>query len=299
MLAPALFCRAIDWILDHMKGLSGVTVGREKFTDFDYADNVALPVSSVDSLTTCLGGFSEASQTMGLNVSWPKTKVQCLGASQVVTGISVMGQEVEMVDQFCYFGSIQDSGGRCRPDILRRLGIASSSMNALARVWSQGRLSLKSKLRLYQTCILPVLLYGSDTWTLLKADVNRLQAFHMRCQRRILGVKWQDKIRNVTISEKTGLPPVTDIIEARRAALFGHVVRLGERTPAHRVLRIAVRTRLGISPSASWKRPPGRPRDAWLKPFLRSSTSLETQWEDARNRSHGQPAQRLLPDMRP
>ena len=56
------------------------------------------------------------------------------------------------------------------------------------------------------------------------------------------------QIRNFTITEKTGLPPVTDIIEARRAALFGHVVRLGERTPAHRVLRIAVRSRLGTPP---------------------------------------------------
>ena len=40
----------------------------------------------------------------------------------------------------------------------------------------------------YQACIVPVLLYGSETWTLLKVDLKHLEAFHMRCQRRILGV---------------------------------------------------------------------------------------------------------------
>jgi len=49
------------------------------------------------------------------------------------------------------------------------------------------KLSLNMKLRIYQTCILPIVLYGSETWTLLSTDTRRLQAFHIRCQRRILG----------------------------------------------------------------------------------------------------------------
>ena len=110
--------------------------------------------------------------------------------------------------------------------MLRRLGIASSAMNSLSRVWSQSKLSLKTKLQIYQTCIVSVLLYGSETLTLLTADLNRLQAFHMRCQRRILGVKWQDKVRNVTITERTGLPNIHDLINKRRTALFGHVADL-------------------------------------------------------------------------
>jgi len=65
------------------------------------------------------------------------------------------------------------------------------------------------------TCIVPVLLYGSKTWTLLSSDSSCLEAFHMRCQRQILRVKWQDMIRNTAITEKTGLPSVTAVIDAR------------------------------------------------------------------------------------
>lgn len=296
VLAPALFCRAIDWIMGHMQGLSGVTVGSHKFTDLDYADDIAFPVSSRDDLIACLTGFSEASRTMGLNVSWPKTKIQSLGSSPPASNLFIAQQPVELVDQFCYLGSIIDSSGRCRPDVIRRLGIACASMNSLSKVWSSSRLSIETKLRIYQTCVVPVALYGSDTWTLLKADANRLQAFHMRCQRRILGIKWQDRVKNVTITEKTGLSPITDIINKRRFALFGHVARLHECVPAHKVLRLAMDTRSGIPPSPSWKRPRGRPRDTWIKPLLRSDISIYDQWENALQRGHGLLAQRLKPD---
>jgi len=48
VLVPALYCRAIDWIMDDMTGLSGVEIGRDKFTDLDYADDVVLPLSDYD-----------------------------------------------------------------------------------------------------------------------------------------------------------------------------------------------------------------------------------------------------------
>jgi len=54
-----------------------------------------------------------------------------------------------------------------------------------------------------------------------------------RGQRQILGVKWQDRVRNVDIADRTGLPSIADIISKRRQALFGHVVRLDATTPAH------------------------------------------------------------------
>jgi len=124
--------------------------------------------------------------------------------------------------------------------MLLRLGIAASAMGSLSCVWTQKRLSLGTNLRIYQSCILPIALYRSEAWTLLSADMKRLQAFHMRCQRQFLGLRWQDRIRNTTVTEATGLPLVSDIIDTRRSALFGHMFRLGERTPAHRALKLAV-----------------------------------------------------------
>ena len=76
------------------------------------------------------------------------------------------------------------------PEVMRRIARAASAMNQLGRVWRQRNLSLVTKLRVYESCVLSVLLYCAETWTLLKTDVNRLQAFHMGSLRRILDIRW-------------------------------------------------------------------------------------------------------------
>ena len=74
------------------------------------------------------------------------------------------------------------------------------------RVRSNRRLRrLPSELHVYSTCVLPVLLYGSETRTLLMEDVRKLQSFEMRCQRRLLRVCWSDVVTNGMVSESTSL----------------------------------------------------------------------------------------------
>jgi len=94
--------------------------------------------------------------------------------------------------EFTYLGFVQSTTGRCQPDIIRRIGIASTAMHSMNKVWRQTRLQLQTKLRLYQTCILSILLYCSETWTLLQEDLRKLEAFHVRSQRMILGIRWHD-----------------------------------------------------------------------------------------------------------
>jgi len=100
----------------------------------------------------------------------------------------------------------------------------------------------------------------------------------MRCQREIFHVSWQDMIRNTTIAEKTGLPSVSVVVDARRAALFGHVARFDNRVLTRCTLRLAMDVRSGNPPSPSWKRPRSQPRDTWLKPFQRSHIPIRESW---------------------
>jgi len=119
---------------------------------------------------------------------------------------------------------VQDS-----TDILRRVGLASLVMGQLDRVWRQNRLSLATKLRIYSTCVLAVGLHGAETWTLLKEDSRRLQAFHVTCQRRILGIRWNDFITNRAVSDSTNLPSILSTLAARRHSIFCHIHRLPDR----------------------------------------------------------------------
>jgi len=75
------------------------------------------------------------------------------------------------------------------PEVHRHIGLANSILGQLDRVWRNRRLSLNTKLRLCTSLVQSVLLHGSETWTVTKADSARLQAFHMKAQRHILNIK--------------------------------------------------------------------------------------------------------------
>ena len=83
-----------------------------------------------------------------------KTKIQNLGAGESTPCLPVCGHSLEEVTEFTYRGSVQSTTGRCQPDIIRRIGIASTAMHSMNKVWRQTRLQLQTKLRLYQTSIL-------------------------------------------------------------------------------------------------------------------------------------------------
>jgi len=88
----------------------------------------------------------------------------------------------------------------CTPEILRRIGLASSIMSQLDRVWRQSRMSNTTMFHIYNSCLLSSLLYASETWTLSKADIAKLEAFHMTKQRRILGLFWYEFVTNMEVA---------------------------------------------------------------------------------------------------
>jgi len=81
ILAPALFCVAIDWILNHMTVRPSINLLRSSsFSDLVYADDTAFFVKDATNATDCLSSFSHSSSMFGLHTSWPKTKLQSEGS---------------------------------------------------------------------------------------------------------------------------------------------------------------------------------------------------------------------------
>ena len=146
-------------------------------------------------------------------------------------------------------------------------------MSSLQQVWKDRYLSLPTKIRVYEMLVLPVLLYACETWTILAADERRLEAFHMKCQRQITKIRWQDHIRNSEVAARTCLGPVSDLITCCRNSVFGHIARLSEDTPAHQPLRCHVDLTLGHLPDQSWKRRPGHPNNRWIDQLRRDNNN--------------------------
>jgi hypothetical protein len=266
-------------------------VGNQSFSDIDYADDGALLNNTPLEWQKILIEYEEAANTMGLHTNWSKTKIQNIGAGSTPDPVLMGNQTVEPVTKFTYLGSVIDSEGYSLPEIHRRLGLANSVMGQLDIVWRQKNLSLKTKLKIYMSVVLPVLIYGSETWTLRKVDSARVQAFHMTCQRRILGVKWQQHITNADIQSRTHLPDLTLIIADRRHSLFGHVCRMSQLTPAKKILDLCISADSGSLPGVDWKRPRGRPRQTWLAQI---KEKLGCEPSEAQQRAMGRSVWRTL-----
>jgi len=157
-------------------------------------------------------------------------------------------------------------------------------MSRLSNVWQQSRLSLATKLRVYNSLVLSVLLYGCETWTTQKSDERKLETFHTSCQRRILGIRWFHRVTNAEVTSQTEQEDLTSHIRRRRAAVFGHVRRLPEKAPGRMAMRLTVDTRGAGRPDNNphWKR---SPRHTWVRQVeIDTDTSADVAWGTAVDR---------------
>jgi len=105
-------------------------------------------------------------------------------------------EEIDEVEDFACIGSnISKDSGSDR-DIQLKISKARSAFITLSPVWKSKTISRQTKLRIFNTNVKSVILYGSETWRVTKATSNKLQPFVNKCLRSILGIHWPQGIRN-------------------------------------------------------------------------------------------------------
>jgi hypothetical protein len=116
------------------------------------------------------------------------------------------------------------------------------------------------KVRIYKTIILPLVLYGCETWSLTVREGHKLRVFENRVLRRIFGPKrdgvtggWR-KLHNEELHNLYSSPSIIGIVKSRSMRWAGHVARMGEKRNVYRLL-------VG---KPEGKRPLGRPRRRWI-----------------------------------
>ncbi|KAJ2942940.1 hypothetical protein O0L34_g15130 [Tuta absoluta] len=153
-----------------------------------YADDAALVANSEEHLQELITRFGRACEMFSMSVNARKTVIMVQG-TDYKPNIKLNGATLEVVDSFCYLGSTTTSKLSNDKEINSRIGKASSTFGKLQdRVWRNEKLTIATKVLVYQTCVLSTLLYASETWTTYTKQERQLNAFHMRCLRSILGV---------------------------------------------------------------------------------------------------------------
>ena len=129
----------------------------------------------------------EKSEKVGLKLNSQKTKIF---ASGPITSWEMDGETVETVSDFIFLGSKITADGDCSHEIKRCLLLGRKVMTNLDSMLKSRDITLPTKVRLVKAMVLPVVMYGCESWTLKKAERRRIDAFELWCWRRLLRVPW-------------------------------------------------------------------------------------------------------------
>ena len=129
----------------------------------------------------------EESEKVGLKLNIQKTKIM---ASSPITSWQIDGETVETVADFIFLGSIITADGDCSHEIRRRLLLGRKVMTNLDSIFKGRDITLSTKVCLVKAMVFPVVMYGCESWTVKKAERQRIDAFELWCWRRFLRVPW-------------------------------------------------------------------------------------------------------------
>ena len=178
-------------------------------TECQFADDGALLASTRSGAERMALAYQQTSGDFGLTVSIPKTKHMVTGRLVEESDrepIALEGGDISAVEEFPYLGSLMASSGRMDVDVDRRVAQASRAFGAMRKaVFMDRNLSLTTKRKLYNACVLSVLLYGAECWIPLRKHTRKLNTFHHRCIRIILCIsnrkQWSE---HITMNEVRG-----------------------------------------------------------------------------------------------
>ena len=240
-----------------------------------FADDAALASHTEPGLQVLMDRLSSACKEFGLTISIKKTNVMGQDVEAPLS-ISIDNQTLECVNTFTYLGSTISSDLQLEKELNTRLARAATVMAKLSqRVWTNNHLSVRTKLQVYQACVISTLLYGSEAWTTYTRHEKQLNSFHLRCLRRILGISWQDKIPNTEVLERAQSTSMFSMLSQRRLRWLGHVHRMDSSRLPRAVL---------YGELSTGSRPLGRPRLRFkdvCKRDMKQAGMDHNNWEDA------------------
>ena len=226
-----------DGKLFNLRRLQAKTKVQEDIVrDLLFADDCALNARTQSDMQESMDLFSTACNDFGLTISTKKTEVMhqpAPGVPYTEPTITIGGEKLAVADKFIYLGSTLSRTVTIDEEVTFRIAKASTAFGRLySNVWNRRGISLQTKLKVYRAVVLPSLLYACETWTVYSRHAKQLNSFHLRCVRKLLNIKWQDKIPDTEVLQRADMSSIYAMLKRSQLRWAGHVHRMSdERLP--------------------------------------------------------------------
>ena len=175
---------------------AGIKIAVRNINNLRYVDDTILMAESEEELKSLLMKVKEESEKVGLKLNIQKTKIM---ASDPITSWEVDGETVQTVSDFIFLAYKITADDDCTHVIKRRLLLVRKVMTNLDSIFKSRDITLPTKVCLVQAMVFLVVMYGSESWTMKKAECRRIDAFELWCWRRLLRVPWTARRSNQSI----------------------------------------------------------------------------------------------------
>ena len=139
------------------------------------------------------------------------------------------GQRLQVVDKFTYLGSTLSRVVHIDDEVNARIAKASAAFGRLfGSVWERSGIRLDTKLKVYKAVVLPTLLYACETWAVYQRNARRLNHFQISYLKKLLKIKWQDRIPDTEVLKRTGMQSVHTPLKLAQLRWTGPVTRMPE-----------------------------------------------------------------------
>ena len=175
---------------------AGIKIAGRNTNNLRYGDDTTLIAESEEELTSLFMKVKEESEKAGLKLNIQKTNIML---SDPITSRQIEGEKVETVTNFIFLGSRITVYDDCSHEIKRCLLLGRKFMTNLDSILKSSDITLPTKVQIVKAIVFPVVMYRCESWTIKKAECQRVDAFELWCWRRLLRVPWTARRSNQSI----------------------------------------------------------------------------------------------------
>ena len=157
---------------------AGIKIAGRNINNLRYADDTTVMAESEEELKSLLMKVKEESKNVGLKLNIQKTKIM---ASGPITSWQIYGETVETVADFIFWGSKITADGDCNYENKRLLRLGRKVMTNRDSILKSRDITSPAKVHLIKAVVFPVVMYGCESWTIKKAECQRIDAFELPC----------------------------------------------------------------------------------------------------------------------